>query len=250
MPASCCHPSQQPPRTRRVCLLQPCGSWRTVQGTRPTLRRPLDDLRVQESSDELDAETGIGSGVLGAELELGVSEVEPVGVDQDARRVDDKQPSCAMSVSIRSTREVMTAWVKSKLTRHSRVRSSMRGYRPAPVPYVISRPSTDRSPSRVTTIRSRSGITSATPFAIAEPLGVGDRGLRDRRAVAPAHQDDVAGVLEPDQAGDVVDVRGQARARRTQMRSIAKAGQRRCIHLVSRRSWWRRGRTAVRTVAA
>jgi hypothetical protein len=55
-----------------------------------TSRPLLDDFRVQELSDELDAETGIGSGVLGVELELGVGEVEPVGVDHDARRADDE----------------------------------------------------------------------------------------------------------------------------------------------------------------
>src|SRR5271169_4506313 len=41
---------------------------------------------------------------------------------------------CTMSVSIRTTSEVITAWVKSKVTRHSWVRSSMRagtGQRPS-----------------------------------------------------------------------------------------------------------------------
>src|SRR5215831_16279458 len=56
-----------------------------------TSRPLLDDLRVQKRSDELNAETGIGSGVLGVQLELGVGELEPVGVDHDARRADDEQ---------------------------------------------------------------------------------------------------------------------------------------------------------------
>jgi hypothetical protein len=46
-------------------------------GSRPL----LDDLRVQELSDELNTKTGIGSSVRGVELELRVGEVEPVGVD-------------------------------------------------------------------------------------------------------------------------------------------------------------------------
>ena len=50
---------------------------------------------------------------------------------------------CTMSVSIRRTSEVNTAWVKSRVTRHSCVRSSMRGYRPAPLPYVPAAVSLD-----------------------------------------------------------------------------------------------------------
>ena len=50
-----------------------------------TSRPLLDDFRMQKLSDQFDAETGIGSGVLGVELELGVGEAEPVGVDHDAR---------------------------------------------------------------------------------------------------------------------------------------------------------------------
>ena len=49
------------------------------------LRPLLDDLCVHETARELDAETGIGCSVLGVELELGVGEGEPVGVDHDAR---------------------------------------------------------------------------------------------------------------------------------------------------------------------
>jgi len=61
------------------------------RGQQPPLRPLLDDFRVQELSGELDAEPGIGSGVLGLELELGVGEVQAVGVDHDARRADDEQ---------------------------------------------------------------------------------------------------------------------------------------------------------------
>ena len=39
---------------------------------------------MQEFPGQLDAETGVGSGVPGVELELGVGQVEPVGVDHDA----------------------------------------------------------------------------------------------------------------------------------------------------------------------
>jgi hypothetical protein len=58
-----------------------------------TSRASLDDLCVQEPPGELDVERGIGSGVLGAEFELGVGEAEPAGVDQGARRADDEQPA-------------------------------------------------------------------------------------------------------------------------------------------------------------
>lgn len=49
------------------------------------LRPLLDDLCVHATARELDAETGIGCSVLGVELELGVGEGKPVGVDHDAR---------------------------------------------------------------------------------------------------------------------------------------------------------------------
>jgi hypothetical protein len=58
-----------------------------------TPRPSLDDLCVQEPPGELDVQRGIGSGVLGAELELGVREAEPAGVDHGARRADDDQPA-------------------------------------------------------------------------------------------------------------------------------------------------------------
>ena len=51
----------------------------------------LDNLRVDELPDELDAETGFSRGVRGAELELGIGEGESVGVDHDVRRADDEQ---------------------------------------------------------------------------------------------------------------------------------------------------------------
>src|SRR5215831_10504577 len=102
-----------------------------------TSRPLLDDFRVQELSDELDAKTGIGSGVLGVKLELGVGEVEPVGVDHDARRADDEQLAvhhvCLDSQHIRGDHragevEGDLALLRAKL--------DARGYRPAPLPYV------------------------------------------------------------------------------------------------------------------
>jgi len=82
---------------------------------RLTSRPLLDDLFVQERAGELDAETGIGSVVLGVKLELRVGAGEPVGVDYDARRADNEQLAV-----------VITASLKSRVTRHSRVRSAIR----------------------------------------------------------------------------------------------------------------------------
>src|SRR5215831_13767551 len=100
-------------------------------------RPPLDDFRVQELPDELDAETGIGSGVPGVELELGVGEVEPVGVDHDARRADDEQLAVHHvrldSQDIRGDHRVGEVEGDPALLR---AKLDARGYRPAPLPYV------------------------------------------------------------------------------------------------------------------
>src|SRR6266536_5771757 len=102
-----------------------------------TSRPLLDDFRVQELSGELDAKTGIGSGVLGVELELGVGEVEPVGVDHDARRADDEQLAMHHvrldSQDIRGDHRVGEVEGDSALLR---AKLDARGYRPAPLPYV------------------------------------------------------------------------------------------------------------------
>src|SRR5215470_12845458 len=102
-----------------------------------TSRPLLDDLRVQELSGELDAETGIGSGVRGVELELGVGEVEPVAVDHDARRADDEQLAVHHvrldSQDIRGDRRVGEVEGDSAL---ARAKLDARGYWPAPLPYV------------------------------------------------------------------------------------------------------------------
>src|SRR5215831_7948697 len=104
-----------------------------------TSRPLLDDLRVQKLSDELNAETGIGSGVLGVELELGVGEVEPVGVDHDARRADDGQLAVHHvrldSQDIRGDHRVGEVEGDPAL---SRAKLDARGYRPAPFPYVLA----------------------------------------------------------------------------------------------------------------
>src|SRR5262249_17867013 len=117
--------------------LEPCGSKRTVQGTGATSRLLLDDFRVQQLSDELDAETGIGSGVLGGELELGGGEIEPVGVDDDARRGDDEQLAVHHvrldSQDIRGDHRVGEVEGDPALLR---AKLDARGYRPAPLPYV------------------------------------------------------------------------------------------------------------------
>src|SRR5262249_25134311 len=112
-----------------------CGLSRGhLKARRATSRPPLDDLRVHELSDELDAETGLGSGVLGVQLDLGVGEVEPVGVDHDARRADDEQPAVHHvrldSHDIRGDHRVGevegdSAQLGAKL--------DTRGYRPAPL---------------------------------------------------------------------------------------------------------------------
>src|SRR5262249_16185630 len=103
-----------------------------------TTSRPLlDDFRVQELSDELDAETGIGSGVLGVELELGVGEFWPVGVDHEARRADDDQLAVHHvrldAQDIRGDRRVGEVEGDSALLR---AKLDARGYWPAPLPYV------------------------------------------------------------------------------------------------------------------
>src|SRR6201985_3511361 len=64
---------------------------RTRFSTRTGSRPPLDDLRVLERSDELDAEPGVGGGTVRAELGLGEHEVELVGVDHNAGCADDDQ---------------------------------------------------------------------------------------------------------------------------------------------------------------
>src|SRR5262249_33293012 len=108
-----------------------------VKAPGATSRPQLDDLRVQELSDELDAETGIGSGVLGAELELGVGEVEPIGVDRDARRADDEQLAVHHvrldSQDIRGDHRVGEVEGDSALLR---AKLDARGHGPAPLPYV------------------------------------------------------------------------------------------------------------------
>src|SRR3984893_18364796 len=102
-----------------------------------TSRRLLDDLRVQELSDELDAKTGIGSSVLWVELELGVGEVKPVGVDHDARRADDEQLAVHHvrldSQDVRGDHRVGEVEGDSALLG---AELDTRGYRPAPIPYV------------------------------------------------------------------------------------------------------------------
>src|SRR5690348_17640429 len=102
------------------------------------MSRPLlDDLRVQQLSGELDAEAGIASGAFGAELELGVGEVKPVGVDHDARQADDEQLAVHHvrldSQDVRGDHRVGEVESDPAL---SRAEFDARGYRPAPLPYV------------------------------------------------------------------------------------------------------------------
>src|SRR5260370_37803783 len=102
-----------------------------------TSRPLLDDFRVQKLSDELDAETAIGSGVLGVELELAVGEVEPVSVDHDAWRTDDEQLAVHHirldSQDIRGDHRVGEVEGDSALLR---AKLDTRGYRPPPLPYI------------------------------------------------------------------------------------------------------------------
>src|SRR5215475_2218888 len=130
---------------RRFGGVGECAHWSHAgagvpfKAPRATSRPLLDDLRVQELSGELDAETGIGSGVLGVELEFGVGEVEPVGVDHDARRADDGQLAVHHvrldSQDIRGDHRVGEVEADPAL---SRAKLDARGYLPAPFPYVLA----------------------------------------------------------------------------------------------------------------
>src|SRR5215475_4886384 len=112
-----------------------CGS--PPDRPRSPSRPLLDDFRVQELSGELDAKTGIGSGVVGVELELGVGKAEPVGVKHDARRADDEQLAMHHvhldSQDIRGDHRVGEVEGDPALLR---AKLDARGYRPAPLPYI------------------------------------------------------------------------------------------------------------------
>src|SRR5215813_12510685 len=82
-------------------------------------------------------QAGRRCGVLGVELELGVGEIEPVGVDHEARRADDDQLAMHHvrldAQDIRGDHRVGEVEGDSALLR---AKLDARGYRPAPLPYV------------------------------------------------------------------------------------------------------------------
>jgi len=72
---------------------------------------------VHEAARELDTETGIGHSVPRVELELGVGEASPSVLITMPGGLTMNSLPCTMSASIRRTLEVITARVKSRVTR-------------------------------------------------------------------------------------------------------------------------------------
>ena len=94
--------------------------------TRTGSRPPLDDLRVLERSGELDAEPGPAAALSERSLVLENTRLSPpASITMPGAPTMTSLP-CCMSVSMRTVLEVITASVKSNVTRHSFVRTSMR----------------------------------------------------------------------------------------------------------------------------
>jgi len=86
---------------------------------------------------ELDAQTGIGSSGHGADLDLGVGEAEPVGVDHDARRADDDQYAVHhVRVDPQDARGDHRVGEVEGDPAQLGAEFDARGYRPASLPYV------------------------------------------------------------------------------------------------------------------
>ena len=101
--------------TKIICHVPYMQSCRTGFSTRTGSRPPLDDLRVPERSDELDAEPGSAAALSERSLVLENTRLSPpASITMPGAPTMTSLP-CCISVSMRTVLEVITASVKSNL---------------------------------------------------------------------------------------------------------------------------------------